>query len=101
MAKTTVEAVPPTAADQHVVSWTAPKDVGAGASDKNVVALAAIGGEQHRRPRPGRLDNVVAAAAAYDDAIICVDAGDRPPAAQPRRRADAVFFFILACIAPL
>ena len=64
------------AADQHVVSCAAGQRVVAGAADQHVVAVAAIGGEQHAR-QPGCLDDVVAAEAIDDDAIVGLEVGDR------------------------
>ena len=69
VARSAVEDVLPAAADQHVVSRAAGQHVVAGAADQDVVAVAAIGGELDAR-QSGRVDDVVAAKAIDDDAIV-------------------------------
>ena len=75
VSRSAVEDVLPRPADQHVISRPAEQGVVAGAADQDVVAVAAVGGELHAR-EPRRLDDVVAAKAVDDDAIVGIEAGD-------------------------
>ena len=76
VAGSAVEDVLPATADQHVIACPAVQRVVAGAADQDVVAVAAIGGELHAA-QPGRFDDVIAAKAIDDDAIVGIEAGDR------------------------
>ncbi len=56
-------------ADQHVVSGAAGQNSAGDAAEKDVIAVAAIGGEQYAG-EPRRIDDVVAAEAIDDKAIV-------------------------------
>src|SRR3954470_23169347 len=73
VARTAIEDVQPAAADQHIVTPTATERIVAWAAYQDVVAISAIGRQQHRRPKSRRRNHVVAVESIDDNAIGCLE----------------------------